>query len=145
MRLFDSIGLGFFILSIISVVLWSPRQYSIPHISSSAKVSEEKSYIWEKNKDMAFKGDLSIGEKKIDAYDKLQDSYKKNMIDYDRFENTMPKRNSNHKIEVVYETQDEALGSCDTKDTSSKDLNDTNPQQSMKLYEIIQNNDQTIN
>jgi hypothetical protein len=143
MRIFDYIGLGLFILSIVSVVFWSPRQYSIPHDLSNAmdKVSESKIEIYKK---LPFREDLAT-EGKLDIKDKLEDSYRNSMTqNYDTYEKMVQKEDPNVDEETIYENQNhEALDSSNTIDTSFTNLKNRTSSQIIESYkETIQSNDQ---
>lgn len=59
MKVLDNIGLGLLVFSIVSVVFWSTRPYSISHDLDNAieKISQKKEQMWEKAMNMPFKVD----------------------------------------------------------------------------------------
>lgn len=164
MRVFDSIGFGFFILSIISVVLWSPIQYSIPHnLDIMDSMPESKPQIWD-DRNMPYKGQLEpnldirydtdteseysyTNSESEDSYTntELEDSYTNiesedpytNIESEDSYTNSITQNydpSANMLKQHTYETKNEGPNSFDDIDMDYIDLKDTTSHQGKKVY-----------
>jgi len=84
MRVLGNIGLGLFLLSIVSVVFWSPRSYSVSHDIDNAidKLFKKEKEIWGKTKNIPSKINSAaantIGKMKIEVEDN-QNLYKNSL------------------------------------------------------------------
>jgi hypothetical protein len=160
MKVLDSIGLGLFLFSIISMVFWSPRPYPISHGLDVAidKISKNGQFFVEKAKTIPFKIDFvtkdASSRMKIDIED--NDDLYRNSLTRTNEENVKPRLNEISNWVVV--DQDPSIiqehlskpeekiceekvasreigkGNLDASYITSNDLKDTTYSQTVELY-----------